>query len=232
VAELCDLVFITTPDDTIARVAQTVRWRSGSSVVHCSGADSTDILDPARLAGASVGCFHPLQTFASVHYALDNMPGSTFALEGGDPLLGLLKQMALDLGGRWVVLRPEDKVLYHAAAVLACNYVVTLVKLAADLWQTFGVEQNEAVEAMLPLLRGTVNNIAQVGLPRCLTGPIARGDTSTVAKHLADLVQRRPELLSVYRELAQQTIPIALAKGRLAPHRAQELSQLLAACLK
>jgi len=231
VADLCDLVFITTPDEAIGPVAQRVRWRPGSSVVHCSGADSTDILEPARLAGAHVGCFHPLQTLVSLEYALDNLPGSTFALEGEEPLLGLLKQMALDLGGRWVVLRPEDKVLYHTAAVLACNYLVTLVKLSTDLWKTFGVGQKEAAEALLPLLRGTINNIARVGLPHCLTGPIARGDTLTVIKHLTALGQEAPQLLAVYRELALQTIPIALAKGRLDSQKAKELRQLLLAWL-
>ena len=80
-ADHADLVFITTPDDAIPAVVNQVRWHPGQSVVHCSGADSLDVLEPARIVGAQVGSFHPLQTFASIQKAIDNLPGSTFALE-------------------------------------------------------------------------------------------------------------------------------------------------------
>lgn len=227
VADLADSVFITTPDGAIPGVASSVRWRAGQDVLHCSGADSLDVLEPARKSGASVGVFHPLQTFASVDQAITNLAGSTFALEADEPLLGRLRQMATDLGGHGVALKAGDKVLYHAAAVMACNYVVTLVKLAADLWSTFGISQAEATRALLPLLKGTLNNIENVGLPNCLTGPIARGDMGTIRKHLAALEQKAPHLLSTYRELGLQTVPISLAKGRVDPARADEMKLLL-----
>lgn len=227
VANVADLVFVTTPDGVIPTVVSSIKWRKGQSVLHCSGADSLDVLEPARKAGAQVGVFHPLQTFASVDQAITNLAGSTFALEANEPLLGRLRQMATDLGGHGVALKAGDKVLYHAAAVMACNYVVTLVKLAADLWSTFGVSQAEATRALLPLLKGTLNNIENVGLPNCLTGPIARGDTGTISKHLAALEQKAPDLLSTYRELGLQTIPISLAKGRVDPARADEMKRLL-----
>ena len=227
VADIAQLVFITTPDDAIARVARELRWHPGQSVVHCSGADSTDVLEPARKCGAHVGGFHPLQTFASVAHAIDNIPGSTFAIEAEEPLLSMLAEMASALGGSWVRLGAGDKVLYHAAAVVACNYFVTLVKLATDLWQTFGVPTDKATKALLPLLRGTINNIDNVGLPRCLTGPIARGDIGTIKKHLAALERAAPGILSTYQELGLQTIPIALAKGKIDEGRAEELRRLL-----
>jgi len=177
--------------------------------------------------GARVGAFHPLQTFASVRQAIDNIPGSTFALEAEEPLLNTLKDMATALDGHWVELKASDKVIYHAAAVIACNYLVTLVKLATDLWQTFNVPPSQATQALLPLLRGTLNNIDTVGIPQCLTGPIARGDIGTINKHLDALQQTAPHLLSTYRELGQQTIPIALAKGRINKSQAQELQAIL-----
>ena len=226
VAEAAALVFITTPDGAIPQVAAQVRWRPGQSVVHCSGADSLDVLEPARQAGAQVGGFHPLQTFASVAHAIENLPGSTFALEGEGPVLDTLKDMATALGGRWVVLKAGDKVLYHAAAVIASNYTVTLMKLATDLWQTFDVPTREATQALMPLLRGTVNNIEKVGLPHCLTGPVARGDLGTIAKHLAALETAAPSVLAAYRELGLHTLPIALGKGRIDEQRAEELRQL------
>lgn len=226
-ADRADLVFITTPDDLIGQVASEVSWRPGQWVVHCSGAASVDILEPARKLGAKVGTFHPLQTFADADQALKNLPGSTFALEAEGRLLAFLKEMAEALGGRWLVLRPEDKVLYHVAAVFACNYLVTLVKLATDLFQTFDVPPREATQALLPLLRGTLNNLELIGLPRCLTGPIARGDLGTIQRHLEALAQHAPELLSVYAELGQRTIPLALEKGRLDVEKAQRLAKLL-----
>jgi predicted short-subunit dehydrogenase-like oxidoreductase (DUF2520 family) len=227
VADNAELVFITTPDDAIARVASEVKWHPGQGVVHCSGADSTDILKPARESGAQVGVFHPLQTFASVKQAMENIPGSTFALEAEEPLMKTLKEMATALGGHWVEVKAGDKVLYHAAAVIACNYMVTLIKLATDLWQTFDVPPQKATQALLPLLRGTIHNVETVGIPQCLTGPIARGDVGTIKKHLDALEQTAPHLVSTYRELGLQTIPIAVAKGRIDKNQAEKLRVIL-----
>ena len=227
VADAAEFVFITTPDDAIAPVASEIQWHSGQSVVHCSGADSTDILEPARKLGANVGAFHPLQTFASVKQAMDNMAGSTFALEAEEPLLNTLKDMATALDGNWIKLKASDKVIYHAAAVIACNYLVTLVKVATDLWQTFDVPLDEATRALLPLLSGTISNIENIGIPYCLTGPIARGDTGTIKKHIKALEEVAPSVLSTYYELGRQAVPIALAKGRINQQQAEELQTML-----
>ncbi|MFC1870386.1 Rossmann-like and DUF2520 domain-containing protein [Chloroflexota bacterium] len=227
VADTADLVFITTPDDAIAPVVSAVQWHAGQSIVHCSGADSTATLEPATKFGAQVGVIHPLQTFASVTQAIANIPGSTFALEAEEPLLTILKDMATALEGQWIVLQASDKVVYHAAAVIACNYLVTLVKLATDLWQTFNIPPQQATRALLPLIRGTIHNIDTVGIPQCLTGPIARGDTGTIEKHLAALQKTAPAILSTYRELGLQTIPVALDKGKIDKKKARELEVLL-----
>ncbi len=227
VADTAELIFITTPDDAIASVASEIHWHTGQSVIHCSGADSTDILEPAKKLGARVGAFHPLQTFASIKQAIENIPGSTFAVEAEEPLLSTLKDMATALDGHWIELKANDKVAYHAAAVIACNYLVTLVKLATDLWQSFNIPQSQATQALLPLIRGTIHNIDTVGIPQCLTGPIARGDIETIKKHLDALQKVAPALVSTYRELGRQTIPVALAKGKINQHQAEELQDIL-----
>jgi predicted short-subunit dehydrogenase-like oxidoreductase (DUF2520 family) len=227
VADIAELIFITTPDGAIGQVAREVKWHAGNSVVHCSGADSTDTLEPARKSGAGVGAFHPLQTFASVKQAIDNIPGSTFAIEAEEPLLTTLKDMATALDGSWIELKSSDKVLYHAAAVIACNYLVTLIKLSTDLWQTFDVPIEKSTRALMPLLKGTLNNIENVGIPQCLTGPIARGDTGTIKKHLEALKKSVPSVLSTYQELGLQTIPIALVKGRIDQTQANEMETLI-----
>jgi len=227
VADAADLVFITTPDDVIATVAAEIKWRPENSAVHCSGAASTDILEPARRTGARVGSIHPLQSFAGVDQAIANIPGSTFAIEAEGPLLATLKEIAASLDGIAIELKASDKVLYHAAAVMACNYFVTLVKLSTDLWQTFSVPAEQATKALLPLIRGTVNNLDKIGFPNCLTGPIARGDTGTIKKHLEALQKSAPAILPAYKELGRQTIPISLAKGKINEKQAEELAAVL-----
>jgi predicted short-subunit dehydrogenase-like oxidoreductase (DUF2520 family) len=227
VANEAQLIFITTPDDVINEVVNRVRWHKGQSIIHCSGAHSTDILVAAKQFGAHTGCFHPLQTFANVEQAIENLPGSTFAIEASESLLTTLKEMATAMTCNWVILTADNKVLYHTAAVFACNYLVTLVKLAADLWQDFGVPREQAVTALLPLLRGTLNNIESIGLPGCLTGPIARGDLGTIKKHLEALEKEKPHLLNSYKQLGLQTISIALDKGKISAAKARELEVLL-----
>lgn len=230
VADAAELVFIATPDDVIASVVTEIKWRPGQSIVHCSGADSTDILASAREAGAAVGAFHPLQTFVGLRQ--ENLPGITYTLEAEEPLLTTLKEIATTLGGRWIVLKAEDKILYHTAAVFACNYLITLVKIATDLWQSFGIPPQQATQALLPLLRGTINNIDATGIPRCLTGPIARGDSGTIKKHLDALQKAAPELIATYRELGLKTISIALSKGRINSKQSDELEAILSQTVK
>jgi predicted short-subunit dehydrogenase-like oxidoreductase (DUF2520 family) len=225
-ADAAELIFITTPDSVIPAVAAELKWHKGQSVIHCSGADSTAILEPARKAGAMVAAFHPLQTFAGAKEAMENIPGSTFSIESEEPLQSVLKKMAGDLGGNWITLKAGDKAAYHAAAVLTSNYLVTLVKMATDLWKTFSIPTDQATKALLPLLRGTIHNIETIGLPDCLTGPVARGDAGTVSKHLQTIKAKTPELLTAYKALGTQTVPIAAAKGTISKEQARELELL------
>jgi len=227
VADSANILFITTPDDAISEVAGQIEWQTGKSVVHCSGADSSGILRQAKLEGAQTGVFHPLQTFAGATQAVNSLKDITFSLEAAEPLLTHLKEMADALGGHWIVLKPEDRIPYHASAVMVSNYLVTLLKLATDLWAGFGLTREEAIKALLPLIEGTVSNIDTLGLPGCLTGPISRGDSGTIKKHLRDLEKHHPDILETYRELGLKTIPIALEKGRIDALKAQEIASIL-----
>lgn len=208
-------VFITTPDDFIQKVASETAWRPQHNVVHCSGAASIDILEPAERCGAMVGSFHPCQAFASIDQAIRNLTGSTFAIEAQGPLLDILKDMASSIGCDWIVLKPGDKALYHAAAVFVSNYSVALLKVATDLFQNFGVSPSQATKVLMPLIQGNLNNMSNLGLPHCLTGPIARGDMGTIKRHIKALEEREPSLLKLYAELGLQTVPVALAKGTI-----------------
>jgi len=226
-ADAVDTVFITTADDFIPRVSAELKWRPDQMAVHCSGASTVQALEAARQQGARVGSIHPCQTFAGIEQAIANLPGSTFAIEAEEPLRTTLTEMAQALKGDIVYLTSEDKVLYHAAAAIACNYFTTIVKLATDLWRNFGKTPADAIKAYMPLLRGTLANIETVGFPKCLTGPIARGDVATIHRHLAAIEKYAPELLPLYKELGEFTIPIGRDKGSLAADRAEELHTLL-----
>jgi len=227
VANTAEHVFITTPDDSIPTVASELTWRPEQNVVHCSGAASIDILEPAKKYGAMVGSFHPCQAFASVDQAIKNLPGSTFAIEAQGPLLDILKEMASTIGCDWIVLKPGNKALYHAAAVFASNYFVTLLKVATDLFQNFDVPAAQSTKVLMPLIQGNIKNINSIGLPGCLTGPIARGDVSTIEKHIFALKEKEPSILKLYAELGLSTIPIALEKGTLDEKVSKTLQTLL-----
>lgn len=239
VARAADIVFITTPDDAIGQVSERVRqrggWRPGCAAVHCSGVLSLDPLQSAKDAGASIGSVHPIQSFAAAGQSPDLSGQGTeiwdgvwWGIEAEEPLRSVLRTLVGQLGGRSIVLDGEAKVLYHTAAVFVSNYLVTLVKIATDLWQEFGIADREATQALLPLLKGTIRNIEEVGLPGCLTGPIARGDLGTVRRHLESLERRGSSLVDAYRVLGLLTIPIAVEKGPLDTRGADELRRLLA----
>lgn len=231
-ADACQVVFVTTPDDAIREVCSRVTWQKDKVVVHCSGALSLDVLDNPAKAKALVGSFHPLQTFSSLEGALRRLPGSTFAIEGNEPVRSFLERMSLDLGGKPVFLKPGDKTLYHASAVMASGFAVTLMQQAADLWSKLGYSGEDAIVSLLPLLNGTSDAMGIMGIPEALTGPIARGDVGTVGKHLEALSKLSPEAVSVYCSLSLAQIPIAIEKGTLKNDAAAKIRYMLKEQLK
>ncbi len=227
------VVFITTPDKAIAPAAQEIAMgQSGKSlagkfIFHCSGALPSSVLKPLKSAGACIGSLHPIQTFADVNQAINFLPGSYFGFEGDQQAEPVAQHMAEDLDGKLLKIRAEDKALYHAAAVFACNYLATLAHIGVELLQMAGISKEDALPALLPLIEGTVNNLDQVGLPQALTGPIARGDIVTVIRHIEAIRDRIPALLPVYCQLARETIELAEEKGSAAPEALEKLKSLL-----
>jgi predicted short-subunit dehydrogenase-like oxidoreductase (DUF2520 family) len=221
VLQRASIIFLTVPDDAIEplcdEIAREGGWRPGVGVVHCSGALPSTILHAAQEAGALVASCHPLQAFANLSAALDNLPGSTFALEGDPPLVAQLELLVDALGGSPLHLLAENKTLYHAAAVLASNYMVTLAALASDLLVLAGVtaDANTALPHLLPLMHGTLDNLKTLGLPDALTGPLARGDAGTVTRHLEALQACAPATADLYRHIALLTLPLAQSKSHL-----------------
>jgi predicted short-subunit dehydrogenase-like oxidoreductase (DUF2520 family) len=227
-ADDADLVVIAVPDDAIATVTGAVRWQQRHSVIHCSGATEVSALASAAAAGASVGGFHPLQTFTNTEAAMQTLPGCTAGIEAqDDPLLKLLWAMAEALGCRPIRLPPGSRALYHASGSFAASFLVCLINDALDLWSAFGVGREDAMRALLPLTRGTVAAIDTNGPIRSLAGPIARADVKTVERHLEALRAHAPALLPTYLDLARRSMPIAAAKGGASADKLAALQALL-----
>jgi predicted short-subunit dehydrogenase-like oxidoreductase (DUF2520 family) len=225
------VVFITTPDDAIRTTCDAIAEHDGFRkkvvVIHCSGALSSEILSSSRTCGALVASLHPLQSFASVDQAEKLLPGSFFTIEGDEAALPLVRQLVEDLRGLPMEITAEAKALYHASAVATSNYLVTLVHLALELNRKAGIPADTSFKALLPLIRGTLDNIGAKGIPEALTGPIARGDLDTVAGHLKAIESKAPELLKIYRTLGLYTIDLAEKKGTLTKEGAARLVALL-----
>ncbi len=222
-----DLVFVTVPDDAIAAVADSVQWRKDLAVVHCSGATEVAALASAARAGARIGGFHPLQLFADPDVALAGLPGCTIAIEAEAGLLARLEQLAQALRCRTIRLPPGCRARYHAAAHYAAGFVITLLNEAVELWRSFGVEREDTIRALLPLLRGTAASVERSGLAQGLAGTYSRGDIGTLEKHLADLARFGPDALHLYCELGLRSIPLGLERGAYDEQRAQAMRALL-----
>jgi len=230
-AARAELIFITTPDRSIAPVAAEIAGagvlRPGQVVAHTSGAHPAAELKGVRETGALAVSIHPLQSFAEVKSAMENLPGSYFALEGDERALPLAQQVVEDLEGKWFTISAADKPIYHAAACIASNYLVSLMHFATGLYAKFGLGPREAFEALYPLVQGTVANITKVGPTQALTGPVARGDVPTIAGHLKAFEEMDLQLQDLYCMLGQYTIKVALEKGSINAQQGEELKQVL-----
>jgi predicted short-subunit dehydrogenase-like oxidoreductase (DUF2520 family) len=230
-AAQANCIIITTTDDAIAPVcAEIVRNSAvepGDKIIHMSGAGGLNLLAPARAAGAKVGSIHPIQSFADVNGAIRNIPGSTFGITADEALADWAVAVVRDLQGVPFFVPEKDKALYHAAACMASNYLTTLMHMVEKTYQTLGLTRDEAIRAFWPLVKGTLVNVESNGTVGALTGPIARGDSGTIEKHLQAFRTSLPDLLAPYCILGLMTVEIALEKKTLSPDRAETIKKLL-----
>jgi len=214
------LVLIAVPDDAITAVAaDLVAERAVDArqvVLHLSGVLDRAALRPLASIGAGLGSFHPLQTVAEPAAAPDLLRGAYAGIEGDERALAAGERLAAMLGMRAVRLAPGAKPAYHAGAVIASNYAVALAAVAERLARRAGVPAADARSLYLPLMRGTLANLA-LGPASALTGPIRRGDEATVRRHLAALSAEERRL---YRELGLVTVELAREAGLPEPQAA------------
>ena len=228
VADTCDLIFITTPDHAIQATADAIRWQPGAFVVHCSGATEIDVLYKAATDGAFIGGFHPLQTFADPDSAMQSLAGCTITIEAKETELNeTLVMIAEHLNCRVNRLPPGARPLYHAAAGYASQFVNVLLKDAAVIWSSWGGTGNDAIHALMPLVRGTLASIEQLGPVASMPGPVSRGDLDSVAKHVNALAVNYPAMLNLYSALCNETVSMTLESGRINTEQAAEIRTLL-----
>lgn len=221
-----DLVLLTVPDDAIAAVASSLRLYSGQAIVHTSGVLGSDVLAPALAAGTERGSFHPLVAFADHDAALAALPGASVAIEGDEPLLPLLEDLAVSIGARPVRIASDAKAAHHAAAVLAAGGLVALLDAVAELGRAAGLDEHAALEAYGPLARGGLGNVERLGIAASLTGPVVRGDAGTIEAHLAAIRRLAPGVEPAYAALLRRQVALASGRGDLP---AEAAARILAA---
>jgi predicted short-subunit dehydrogenase-like oxidoreductase (DUF2520 family) len=230
VVRAADLVIFAVPDDhlapLIAHLGESGAFRPGMIVAHTSGSHGIGILHPATARGALPLALHPAMTFTGGPDDVERlMSGISFGVTAPDELKPLATQLVAELGGipEWI---PESRrALYHAALAHGANHLVTLVNEAMDRLRDAGVVHPERV--LSPLLHAALDNTLDMG-DAALTGPVARGDAGTIAKHLDTLADIAPDSVPTYLALARRTADRAIASGRLAATDAESLLGVLA----
>ena len=228
------LVFLTVPDSALLATARAHSWRADQWVAHCAGAMAAEVLAEA-VAPAQAVAFHPLAAFtrpgSTPPPVLTTAPlaGFVVALDGPETTLEGLYSLASRLQMRPLRVTAAARPAYHLAASLASNMLVALIAEAVEIWRVAGLDPTLALPALLPLIASTEANLARVGLPDALTGPIARGDVATIARHLDALAT--PDLAPIaatYRLLGQRAVALALTQGHADPEHLKAIAELLA----
>lgn len=227
-----EIILLAVSDDSILPVAQELAMGdvdlSGKWVGHFSGSLSLDVLSAVRKRGAEVFCIHPLQTLPDPVSGRRDLVKATFMLEAEAGFQMQLQQWLQPTGNPLGWISPGKKGIYHLGACLASNYVMTLYHLAEEALTASGIEKAAASEALIPLMESTLRNYQAMGAQSALTGPVSRGDTVTVVKHLEGLMAQgwvHREML--IRELGLEALRIVDASGRLDQEKVKEMEKLL-----
>ncbi len=207
--DVADLTLVAVPDDVILPLAtdmiESLCSAAGHAVVHLSGAQDRSALRPLAQQGSlRTGVFHPLQTFRRGPEAVQNVAGTYFGIDADQSLRDQLTQLARDLQGHPFDLTGVNLALYHAAAVFAANYPITLLAEAIALAAEAGLDAETARQGLTTLLAGAVNNLRDLPPADAITGPALRGDEGTIKRHL-EALKGDSELQRLYQLLADRT---------------------------
>lgn len=226
--ELAGRLLIAVPDDAVAQVAGVLAeaGMSRGAALHTCGTRGPEALAPLAARGVSCGAFHPLQTVASPEQGVLSLPGVAFGITGDGPAGAWAERIAALLGGQVLRIPSHRRPLYHAAAVMASNYLVGLLDGVVILMGAAGVDEDQALRAIGPLVRASVTNALALGPLKALTGPVERGDMETVSIHLKALAEVSAPVRELYRAAGLQVLGLARRRG-LSAAKARKLEELL-----
>jgi len=230
----CSRLIIAVPDDALPAVAGLLResgWTEGL-VIHTSGVNGTEVLDCLAAEGTSCAALHPLQTVPSPEQGVRSLVGCQYVLSGEGEAADWAREIVKVLHGRLLELPNGARSLYHAAAVLLCNDFVVLAEAGFRLLAEAGLSREQAARAFALLADESVKNVFSMARGAALTGPVARGDSGTIQKHLLAFKSGKgsggeiEEIEAIYRVLGQYTVRLAGEQG-LDEARGRELRVLL-----
>jgi len=225
-----DVIIISTNDNSIPEVvnnlSQYKEMFKEKTFAHLSGALNLEVLNPLKKDENNfIMVLHPIQTCPSISSALELLPKSYFTLEGDEKAVEIGKEIVNKISGKYIVLNNIVRPLYHAACVVASNYLVALSKFSFLLLKESGFPFENYPDALIPLMEGTLKNIKEKGTTDALTGPIARGDVNTIKLHLENI--KDPSLEELYKSLGKLTLEIAYEKGSFNDEKYFELEGIL-----
>jgi len=225
-----DILLLALPDDKLAPMAEQlqndIELAAGTTLVHFSGLQPASVMS-VEGSGCRVVSIHPLLSFADREMATKRLTDCPCALEGEQAVIPQAQELTAAIGGKAFQLPAEAKALYHSAACIASNYLVTITASARDLLVKCGIDKQQARELLIPIQQATCENLTHHNPEDALTGPIVRGDIGTVGCHISTIKEKHPELLDMYLCLGKQTIELATSSGRLQKEQAKRLRQLL-----
>ena len=220
-----ELVILAVPDPALAHIAAALELGPRAVVVHCSGSMGPEVLAPCRAGGAAIGAMHPLVSFADPRRP-PALVGTSFVIDGDRRAVSAAKRVAKALGARAIVA-PVHGPAYHAAAALSANGAAALAAVAVRVMGALGLSERDAQRAIGALLRTVGENVARVGVPGALSGPVIRGDDVTVARHRAALASLDPEARAAYDAIAPAILDCAVRAG-LPEERANAVRRAIA----
>ena len=205
-----EIIFITTGDDAIDGVVNILRESSNLNknhiLVHTSGALSSDIFGPMEKLGCGVCSLHPIMTFSEVTTPVKDLEVTKFTLEGNTNGKDEIQKILKTTNNQFFIINKDSKILYHAAACVLSNYMVTLIDSGFEMLKKSGIDQDEISDAFLPLITATLSNVQKMGTVNALTGPIVRGDENTISKHMDAIESTMPETLNFYQTMGIATL--------------------------
>nr|WP_294388280.1 Rossmann-like and DUF2520 domain-containing protein [uncultured Clostridium sp.] len=208
-----DAIFITTPDNQIADVWNEVKKLpiKEKLICHCSGSISSEVFSNINNHGAYGYSIHPMFAISDKYNSYKDLSQAFITIEGNEKHIEYLKMLFSHLGNDVAIINKENKILYHAASVTVSNLVLGLINNGVNYLEECGFTKEMAIKALYPLIENNLRNIKERGAVKSLTGPIERGDLSTVINHLNVIREEDKEL---YRLLSKNILKIAKVKNK------------------